>query len=121
MSATAVKILPNYINGAWVPSSASETLDIQNPATGEVLAQCPLSGAGDVDTAVQAARAAFPEWKAKSTIERARWLFGFRQRLEEEKDRLATCVTTEMGKTFPDARAEVERDRMSTRLNSSHT
>ena len=109
MSATAVKILPNYINGAWVPSTASETLDIQNPATGEVLAQCPLSGANDVDAAVQAARAAFPDWKAKSTIERARWLFGFRQRLEEEKDRLATCVTTEMGKTFPDARAEVER------------
>ena len=109
MSATAVKILPNYINGTWVPSTGSETLDIQNPATGEVLAQCPLSGPNDVDAAVQAARAAFPDWKAKSTIERARWLFGFRQRLEEEKDRLATCVTTEMGKTFPDARAEVER------------
>ncbi len=109
MSATAVKILPNYINGAWVPSASSELLDVQNPATGDVLAQVPLSGASDVDQAVQAARAAFPAWKAKSTIERARWLFGFRQQLEEHKDRLAECVTAEMGKTFPDARAEVER------------
>jgi malonate-semialdehyde dehydrogenase (acetylating)/methylmalonate-semialdehyde dehydrogenase len=109
MSATAVKILPNYINGAWVPSASSELLDVQNPATGEVLSQVPLSGANDVDQAVQAARAAFPGWKAKSTIERARWLFGFRQLLEESKDRLAECVTLEMGKTFPDARAEVER------------
>ncbi|MEY4227391.1 MAG: hypothetical protein RL190_2148 [Actinomycetota bacterium] len=109
MSATAVKILPNYINGAWVPSASSELLDVQNPATGEVLSQVPLSGANDVDQAVQAARAAFPAWKAKSTIDRARWLFGFRQQLEENKDRLAECVTLEMGKTFPDARAEVER------------
>ncbi|MFM9125743.1 MAG: CoA-acylating methylmalonate-semialdehyde dehydrogenase [Actinomycetota bacterium] len=109
MSATAVKILPNYINGAWVPSASSELLDVQNPATGAVLSQVPLSGASDVDQAVQAARAAFPAWKAKSTIERARWLFGFRQQLEEHKDRLAECVTLEMGKTFPDARAEVER------------
>ncbi len=109
MSATAVKILPNYINGAWVPSASSELLDVQNPATGEVLSQVPLSGTSDVDQAVQAARAAFPAWKAKSTIDRARWLFGFRQQLEENKDRLAECVTLEMGKTFPDARAEVER------------
>ena len=91
MSATATKILPNYINGGWVPSTSSELLDITNPATGEVLAQVPLSGANDVDAAVQAARAAFPAWKATSTIERARWLFGFReqlvQRADERRDR----------------------------------
>lgn len=109
MSITATKILPNYINGAWVPSTASELLDITNPATGEVLAQVPLSGAADVDQAVQAARAAFPAWKAKSTIQRARWLFGFRHELDRRTDELAECVTREMGKTFPDAKSEVGR------------
>jgi len=109
MSATVVKILPNYVNGAWVPSSSSELLDIENPATGEVLAQVPLSGAGDVDAAVQAARAAFPAWKAKSTIERGRWLFSFREALVQRADELAEATTREMGKTLPDAQAEVAR------------
>ncbi|MSO48036.1 MAG: aldehyde dehydrogenase family protein, partial [Thermoleophilia bacterium] len=109
MSATATKILPNYINGGWVPSTSSELLDISNPATGEVLAQVPLSGANDVDAAVQAARAAFPAWKATSTIERARWLFGFREQLVQRADEIAATATREMGKTYPDAQAEVGR------------
>ena len=109
MSATATKILPNYINGGWVPSTSSELLDITNPATGEVLAQVPLSGANDVDAAVQAARAAFPAWKATSTIERARWLFGFREQLVQRADEIAATATREMGKTYPDAQAEVGR------------
>jgi malonate-semialdehyde dehydrogenase (acetylating)/methylmalonate-semialdehyde dehydrogenase len=109
MSATAVKILPNYVNGAWVPSSATELLDVENPATGEVIAQVPLSGAADVDAAVQAARAAFPAWKATSTIERARWLFSLREQLVQRADDLAAATTREMGKTYPDAQAEVAR------------
>ncbi len=109
MSVIATKILPNYINGAWVPSTSSDLLDITNPATGEVLAQVPLSGANDVDAAVQAARAAFPAWKATSTIERARWLFGFREQLVQRADEIAATLTREMGKTYPDAQAEVSR------------
>ena len=69
----------------------------------------PLSGAADVDAAVAAARAAFPAWRSRSTIERARWLFGFRQVLEAHQDEVARSITREMGKTFPDARAEVGR------------
>ena len=64
-------------------------LDVTNPATGEVLARVPLSGAADVDAAVAAARAAFPGWRRRSMIERARWLFGFRQVLEAHQDELA--------------------------------
>ena len=80
-----------------------------NPANGEVLAQVPLSGRPDVDVAVAAAREAFPAWRSRSTIERARWLFGLREALNARADELARRVTTEMGKTFPDARAEVSR------------
>src|SRR5205807_5709092 len=79
------------------------------PATGEVLARVPLSGAGDLDDAVRAARAALPEWRAVSTIGRARKLFELRERLVARSNELARSVTTEMGKTIADARAEVAR------------
>jgi malonate-semialdehyde dehydrogenase (acetylating) / methylmalonate-semialdehyde dehydrogenase len=110
MSATATRLLDNYVAGAWTPArDANDALDVGNPATGEVLARVPLSGAGDLDAAVQAARAALPEWRAVSTIGRARKLFELRERLVARQEDLARSVTTEMGKTIVDARAEVAR------------
>jgi malonate-semialdehyde dehydrogenase (acetylating)/methylmalonate-semialdehyde dehydrogenase len=110
MSATATRLLDNYVGGQWTPATAaSEALDVTNPATGEVLARVPLSGAADLDAAVQAARAALPAWRAVSTIARARVLFDLRQRLVARQEDLARSVTTEMGKTIDDARAEVAR------------
>ena len=106
---TDTRLLSNYIGGRWVASTSTDQLDVQNPATGETLARVPLSGAADVDAAVKAARAAFPDWRRRPTIERARWLFGFRQVIEAHADELARSVTREMGKTLPDARAEVGR------------
>src|SRR6476646_2958206 len=108
-AAIQTRLLGNYIDGDWRPAAAGDQLDVTNPATGEVLARVPLSGAEDVDAAVAAARAAFPAWRSRSTIARARWLFGFRQVLEAHQDEIARAVTREMGKTFPDARAEVGR------------
>jgi malonate-semialdehyde dehydrogenase (acetylating)/methylmalonate-semialdehyde dehydrogenase len=108
-TATDTRLLGNYIGGRWVASAATEHLPVTNPATGEALARVPLSGREDVDAAVAAARAAFPAWRSRSTIERARWLFGFRQVVEGHADELARSVTREMGKTLPDARAEVGR------------
>jgi malonate-semialdehyde dehydrogenase (acetylating)/methylmalonate-semialdehyde dehydrogenase len=106
---TETRLLGNYIAGRWVPSGGAQHLDVVNPATGEPLARVPLSGTDDVDAAVAAARAAFPAWRSRSTIERARWLFGFRQVLEAHQDEVARSITREMGKTFADARAEVGR------------
>jgi malonate-semialdehyde dehydrogenase (acetylating)/methylmalonate-semialdehyde dehydrogenase len=110
MSATATRLLDNYVAGAWVPASAaSDALDVTNPATREVLARVPLSGGADLDAAVAAARAALPEWRAVSVIERARRLFALREGLSARSEDLARSVTTEMGKTIADARAEVAR------------
>ncbi|QEC49457.1 CoA-acylating methylmalonate-semialdehyde dehydrogenase [Baekduia soli] len=109
MSATATRLLHNYVGGAWAPASAGDALDVTNPATGEVLARVPLSNAADLDAAVRAARAALPVWRDVSVIERARTLFGLRAGLERRKEDLARSVTTEMGKTIVDARAEVAR------------
>src|SRR5579863_8567016 len=110
MTATATRILDNYIAGEWVPAAtASGTLDVINPANAEVLAKVPLSGRADLDAAVAAARAALPEWRAVSTIARARLLFELRERLNARSEEMARSVTTEMGKTIADARAEVAR------------
>ena len=106
---TATRVLSNYVGGRWTESESSELLDVTNPATGDVLARVPLSTAGELDAAVAAARAALPAWRAVAVPERARRLFTLREKLVARKDEFARCVTTEMGKTLPDARAEVGR------------
>src|SRR4051795_1134739 len=106
---TRTRLLDNYIGGRWTPSSSSEALDVTNPATGEVLARVPLSSTADLDAAVKAARDALPAWRAVSTVARARKLFDLRERLVARQEELARSVTTEMGKTLVDARAEVAR------------
>src|SRR5215217_4091537 len=106
---TDVRLLDNYVGGAWTPASSVEALPVTNPATGEVLARVPLSSSADLDAAVASARAALPEWRAVSVIERARRLFTLRQALHARREDLARSVTTEMGKTLVDARAEVAR------------
>jgi malonate-semialdehyde dehydrogenase (acetylating) / methylmalonate-semialdehyde dehydrogenase len=110
MAVTATRLLDNYIDGEWTPAQhATDVLDVVNPATGEVLARVPLSGASDLDAAVRAAREALPEWRAVSTIARARKLFELRERLVLRQEDMARSVTIEMGKTIGDARAEVAR------------
>jgi malonate-semialdehyde dehydrogenase (acetylating) / methylmalonate-semialdehyde dehydrogenase len=111
MEATAaVRLLDNYVGGAWTPASAdAEALGVTNPASGEVLARVPLSSSADLDAAAEAARAALPAWRDVSVIARARHLFALRQGLDERREELARSVTSEMGKTIADARAEVAR------------
>jgi malonate-semialdehyde dehydrogenase (acetylating)/methylmalonate-semialdehyde dehydrogenase len=110
MAVTATRLLDNYIDGEWTPArAATDALDVIKPATGEVLARVPLSGSEDVDDAVRAARDALPEWRGVSTIARARKLFELRERLVARQEEMARSVTTEMGKTIGDARAEVAR------------
>jgi malonate-semialdehyde dehydrogenase (acetylating)/methylmalonate-semialdehyde dehydrogenase len=106
-SEVETRTLQNFVGGAWVDAAASELLDVTNPATAEVLARVPLSGADDVQRAVDAARAAFPAWRARSVIARSRLLYDVRALLVDHQDELARLVTTEMGKTLPDAKAEV--------------
>jgi malonate-semialdehyde dehydrogenase (acetylating)/methylmalonate-semialdehyde dehydrogenase len=110
MATTTVRVLDNYVDGRWTASEdPTEVLDVLNPATGETLARVPLSGRGDLDDAVRSAREALPEWRAVSTIARARKLFELRERLVARAEDLARSVTSEMGKTIVDARAEVAR------------
>src|SRR5689334_16786317 len=106
---TQVLELENYVNGVWRRATASEFTDVTNPATTELLARTPLSASADVDAAVQAAAAAFPAWRRTPPGERIQYLFQLRNLLEENIDELARIITTENGKTFAEAKAEMRR------------
>src|SRR5262245_32811989 len=102
-SATSVETLSNYIAATWVSSKTTSFVDVNNPARGEVIARTPLSTAADVDAAVAAATRAFPEWSETPPVTRARYMFKFKQLLEDHFEELARIVTTEHGKTLDEA------------------
>src|SRR5579884_3526482 len=76
---------------------------------GELLARTPLSSPADVDAAVQAAAKAFPDWRRTPPGERIQYLFRLKNLLEEHIDELSRIITTENGKTFAEAKAELRR------------
>ena len=106
---SGTEVLRNYVGGEWTDVQATETQEVRNPATDEVLARVPLSGEADVNAAVSAAADAFPAWRATPPAERARHLFRLRHILEEHREELALLIVKEMGKTLDDARGEVQR------------
>ncbi|HEV2116016.1 MAG TPA: aldehyde dehydrogenase family protein, partial [Terriglobales bacterium] len=83
----------NYINGKWQASASTEHREIINPATNEVLGQVPMSGAAEVDAAVQAAARAFPEWRRTPPEDRIQYLFKLKNLLEENFEDLARTIT----------------------------
>ncbi|MSW27437.1 MAG: aldehyde dehydrogenase family protein [Actinobacteria bacterium] len=86
-----------YINGSWVSSSSSETHDVINSSTEEVMATIPEGTAADVDKAVAAAKAAFPAWAATSRDERAKYLQRLSEGLNARLEEIAASVTDEVG------------------------
>jgi malonate-semialdehyde dehydrogenase (acetylating)/methylmalonate-semialdehyde dehydrogenase len=104
-----MKILSNYINGAWTTSNAAEFTDVINPATGELLARTPHSSAAEVDAAVKAASAALPAWRATPTQDRIQYLFKLKTLLEANLEELSRCITIECGKTLEESRGEIRR------------
>jgi len=104
-----VEPLTNFVGGSWVPSRATEFLDVHNPATGEAIARTPLSTGEDLDAAVAAAEKAFPGWRDTPLTVRARAMFRFRELLNESFEELARTVTREHGKTLEESRGSVRR------------
>ena len=104
-----MKILKNYIDGRWVKADTDETLEVEDPSTGAALARVPLSTAADADRAVAAARAAFPGWADTPVTARVQPMFRLVEMLKREAEALARTMSGEMGKSLPDARAEMKR------------
>ena len=101
--------LMNYVNGQWQKSSASQHLEVHNPATAEVLGLVPFSPASEVDQAAQAAAQAFAQWRRVPATQRIQYLFKLKDLLEEHFEELSRSVTIENGKVLDDARGEMRR------------
>src|SRR5947208_3720813 len=101
--------IPNYIDGRWQDSTASEWQDVVNPATGDALGRVPLSDAQEVAKAIQAASAAYPAWRRTPPQDRIQPLFKLKQLLEDHLHELARIITQENGKTLAEAKAELRR------------
>src|SRR5487761_5240 len=101
--------LRNHWGGKWLPSDGHEFVDVVNPATSETLAQVPVGTATDVNAAVEAASAAFPDWRRTPPEDRIQYLFHLKNLLEEHFEELARIITTENGKTLAESRGELRR------------
>jgi aldehyde dehydrogenase (NAD+) len=103
------KNLKNYIAGEWLVSSSGETFANENPARkGEILNNAQASTPEEMTQAIDAAEAAFANWKHTSVEERQLLVGKFLGLLEVAKEELAEIVTKENGKTLKEARGEVD-------------
>jgi malonate-semialdehyde dehydrogenase (acetylating)/methylmalonate-semialdehyde dehydrogenase len=101
--------MKNYVNGEWVESKSKTIGDVWNPAQGEKIAQVAYGTAEDVNQAVKAAKAAYPDWRTTPPLTRARYLFRLKEAFEENFEDIARVLTTEQGKAIDEARGEVRR------------
>ena len=83
-----VQTLQNFINGAFVPVTGTESLDIVNPTNGEVVAKAPISSPADVDAAMEAAATAFKTWKHSTPSERQGVLLKIADAIEARADEI---------------------------------
>jgi len=101
--------LENYIDGEWVKSKSNEVLDVVNPATQKVLARVPMSTREEVNSAIESAQAAFPEWRQTTPLARVRCLFRLKELLEDNFEELSRIQTIEHGKNIDESRGETRR------------
>jgi alpha-ketoglutaric semialdehyde dehydrogenase len=106
--ATTVRTFKNFIGGEWVDAGSGETFETTSPANGEALGVFPRSGAEDVDRAVEAAKAAYEDWRLVPAPRRGEILFRFGQLLADHKDEVAELMAREMGKVLPEAAGDVQ-------------
>jgi len=104
-----MKRVNHFIAGREVGGQSDQFGEVYNPATGEMTAEVSFANAADVDAAVTAAREALPGWAATPAVQRARVMFRFRELLDVNMDELAAMVSSEHGKTLPDAKGSVTR------------
>ncbi len=101
--------LQNLCAGEWVSSSTTKYSNVYNPATGEVIAEHPLSTQAEIDRIIAGAVAAFGPWKHTPVPTRAAILFRYRHLLTSNSDELASIITMENGKTNEEAKGELMR------------
>ncbi len=101
--------LLNFVGGVWKRSAARDYGEVHNPATADVIARVPLSAKDEVDEVVKRAHEAYLEWRNVPVTERIQPMFKLRTLLLEHLDELAKTITNECGKTFAEAKGELQR------------
>ena len=96
-----------YVDGAWVNARGGATINVDNPATGEIIGTVPKFGAAETRDAIEAANRAFIEWRRKTAKERAAALRRWFELMLANTDDLAKLMTTEQGKVLAESRGEV--------------
>ena len=96
-----------YIDGAWVAASSGQTIDVDNPATSEIIGRVPKFGGVEAKQAIKAANRAFPAWSKKTAKERAALLRRWFDLIIANQEDLALLMTIEQGKPLTESRGEV--------------
>ncbi|HEY7173169.1 MAG TPA: NAD-dependent succinate-semialdehyde dehydrogenase [Vicinamibacterales bacterium] len=96
-----------YIDGRWVAGDPARTIQVDDPASGEVLGTVPRLGRAETTQAIDAAAAAFPDWRARTAKERSVVLRRWFELIMSNQDDLATLMTLEQGKPLTESRGEV--------------
>src|SRR4051794_34501181 len=99
----------NFYEGRFVESTSDSSLDVVSPIDGNLLSKVPMSSTGELNAAVESAKDAFESWGKMPIKERAQIFFRYRTLLEKNLDELTALVSEENGKTYDEAKAEVEK------------
>jgi malonate-semialdehyde dehydrogenase (acetylating)/methylmalonate-semialdehyde dehydrogenase len=107
--AADVRRISHWIGGRAVAGESGRSGPVFNPATGRRTGAVDFASVEEVDAAVQAAKAAFPAWRATSLAKRAELFFRIRELVHERREEVARILVSEHGKVFSDALGEVTR------------
>ncbi|MCD6008616.1 NAD-dependent succinate-semialdehyde dehydrogenase [Halomonas sp. IOP_31] len=95
------------INGVWIDADSGKRIEVNDPASGEIIAHVPALGADETNRAIEAAQAAYPAWRAFTASERAAVLKRWHALVMEHEEALGLMMTLEQGKPLKEARGEI--------------
>ncbi len=101
--------LKYFVDGAWHESSSGIYMPVTNSSTGGLMAEAPRCSEQEVNSAVEAAAAAFPAWRDKPLAQRVQIMFRYKSLLDKNVGSLAMLLSTEMGKTLVEARGDIAK------------
>ena len=96
-----------YVDGAWLDADGGQTLEVNNPASGEVLGTVPKMGAAETRRAIEAAERALPAWRDLTAKERSQTLRRWFELIMQNQEDLARLMTLEQGKPLTESRGEI--------------
>ena len=101
--------IQNFVNGKFTAPSTTNSKEVISPIDGQLLSKVPLSSSSDLNTAVAAAKKAFPTWSKTPIKERVQVFFKYKTLLEKNLKELAELCSEENGKTYGESAAEIEK------------